>query len=100
MEKVTEKATNFKAASELLAKGLNFDDNAVVMFTAIKTEDGTDWDCSITQDGAVNLIAPMLVLYVSEFLKDLDEKSRELVSRELMSVLLRTGHEEEDGENA
>ena len=93
---IIDERTSFKHASELLAKGLNFDDNAVVMFTAIKTEDGSDWDCSITQDGAVNLIAPMLVLYVSEFLKDLDEKSRELVSRELMSVLIRAGHEEEE----
>lgn len=90
MEKVTEKATNFKAASELLAKGLNFEENAVVMLAAVKNEDGSDWDCTITQNGAVNLIGPMLALYVSEFLEDLDEDSRKYFTGELVGLILRT----------
>lgn len=95
MEKVTEKATNFKAASELLAKGLNFEENAVVMLAAVKNEDGSDWDCTITQKGNVQLIGPMLALYVSEFLEDLDEESRNYFAGELVGLILRTKEKKE-----
>ena len=95
MEKVTEKATNFKAASELLAKGLNFDDNAVVMLAAVKNEDGSDWDCTITQKGNVQLIGKMLAFYVSEFLEDLDEESRNYFVGELVGLILRTKEKKE-----
>ena len=95
MEKVTEKATNFKAASDLLAKGLNFEENAVVMLAAVKNEDGSDWDCTITQNGNVQLIGPMLALYVSEFLEDLDEESRNYFVGELVGLILRTKEKKE-----
>ena len=95
MEKVTEKATNFKAASDLLAKGLNFDDNAVVMLAAVKNEDGSDWGCTITQNGNVQLIGPMLALYVSEFLEALDEESRNYFAGELVGLILRTKEKKE-----
>ena len=95
MEKVTEKATNFKAASELLAKGLNFEENAVVMLAAVKKEDGSDWDCTITQNGNVQLIGPMLALYVSEFLEALDEESRNYFAGELVGLILRTKEKKE-----
>ena len=95
MEKVTEKATNFKAASDLLAKGLYFDDNAVVMLAAVKNEDGSGWDCTITQNGNVQLIGRMLAFYVSEFLEDLDEESRNHFAGELVGLILRTKEKKE-----
>ena len=95
MKKVTEKALDFKTSAEILAKGLNFDDNAVVMFAAVKNEDGSDWDCTITQNGAVNLIGPMLALYVSEFLEALDEESRNYFACELVGLILRTKEKKE-----
>lgn len=94
MEKVTE-SMNFKKASELLAKGLNFEDNAVVMLAAVKNEDGSNYDCTITQSGAVNLIGPMLAFYVSEFLEDLDEESRNYFAGELTGLILRTKEKKE-----
>lgn len=95
MEKVTEKALDFKTSAEILAKGLNFDDNAVVMLAAVKNEDGSDWDCTITQNGNVQLIGPMLALYVSEFLEDLDEESRNYFAGELVGLILRTKEKKE-----
>ena len=95
MEKVTEKALDFKTSAEILAKGLNFEENAVVMLAAVKNEDGSDWDCTITQNGNVQLIGPMLALYVSEFLEDLDEESRNYFAGELVGLILRTKEKKE-----
>ena len=64
----------FRELTSLLAKGMNFEENAVILGTGIQNKDGEKLDITIHSDGSQTNLRSILMSIIENYLSTFDDK--------------------------
>ena len=76
----------FRELTSLLAKGMNFEENAVILGSGIQTEDGENLDITVFFDGGSDRVRMILMAIIEKYLSCFDDEKVRFERDALLTV--------------